>query len=101
MSVRMRDLLMHELGALRYEPTDKRIRATPAARACRRSPSRRRATCWSSRRCRCATTSRPRTCGPTSSSRAVTGRIAFFNERVDIVVDGERAERPVTPWSRR
>jgi hypothetical protein len=31
----------------------------------------------------------------------VTGRIAFFNERVDIFVDGERQERPITPWSRR
>ena len=25
--------------------------------------------------------------------------IAFFNERVDIDVDGERQERPLTPWS--
>jgi uncharacterized protein (DUF427 family) len=25
--------------------------------------------------------------------------IAFFNERVDIEVDGERQERPITPWS--
>ena len=31
----------------------------------------------------------------------VTDRIAFFNEHVDLVVDGERLERPVTPWSRR
>jgi hypothetical protein len=29
----------------------------------------------------------------------VTDRIAFFNERVDVFVDGERLERPVTPWS--
>ena len=27
--------------------------------------------------------------------------LAFFNERVDIDVDGERQERPVTQWSRR
>src|SRR6476469_5914640 len=27
----------------------------------------------------------------------VTGRIAFFNERADIFVDGERQERPITP----
>ena len=26
--------------------------------------------------------------------------IAFFNERVDLDVDGERLERPITPWSR-
>jgi len=25
--------------------------------------------------------------------------IAFFNERVDLEVDGERQERPMTPWS--
>jgi hypothetical protein len=31
----------------------------------------------------------------------VRNRIAFFNERVDLVVDGERHERPVTPWSPR
>ena len=30
----------------------------------------------------------------------MTDRIAFFNELVDVVVDGERLERPVTPWSR-
>jgi hypothetical protein len=32
--------------------------------------------------------------------RDLAGRIAFFNERVDVVVDGARMERPVTPWSR-
>jgi uncharacterized protein (DUF427 family) len=37
---------------------------------------------------------------PLREAAEVTGRIAFFNERVDIVVDGERRERPVTPWSR-
>lgn len=29
----------------------------------------------------------------------VRGLIAFFDERVDLVIDGERRERPVTPWS--
>jgi uncharacterized protein (DUF427 family) len=38
---------------------------------------------------------------PLREAAEVTGRLAFFNERVDIVVDGERLERPVTPWSRR
>jgi uncharacterized protein (DUF427 family) len=37
---------------------------------------------------------------PLREAAEVTDRIAFFNERVDIVVDGERLERPVTPWSR-
>jgi uncharacterized protein (DUF427 family) len=27
--------------------------------------------------------------------------VAFFNERVDVEGDGERQERPVTPWSPR
>ena len=38
---------------------------------------------------------------PLRDAAEVRGRLAFFNERVDIVVDGEQLERPVTPWSRR
>jgi uncharacterized protein (DUF427 family) len=38
---------------------------------------------------------------PLREAAEVTDRIAFFNERVDIVVDGTPLERPVTPWSRR
>ena len=38
---------------------------------------------------------------PLRDAAEVTGRLAFFNERVDVVVDGTRLERPVTPWSRR
>jgi uncharacterized protein (DUF427 family) len=38
---------------------------------------------------------------PLREASEVTDRIAFFNERVDLVVDGERLERPVTPWSPR
>ncbi|HEX2041017.1 MAG TPA: DUF427 domain-containing protein [Acidimicrobiales bacterium] len=30
----------------------------------------------------------------------ITGLVAFFNERVDLVVDGVLEERPHTPWSR-
>ena len=37
---------------------------------------------------------------PLRDSAEITGRIAFFNERVDLFVDGELQERPVTPWSR-
>ena len=36
---------------------------------------------------------------PLREAAEVTDRVAFFNERVDITVDGERLERPVTPWS--
>jgi uncharacterized protein (DUF427 family) len=37
---------------------------------------------------------------PLREAADVTGLIAFFNERVDIAVDGERLARPQTPWSR-
>jgi uncharacterized protein (DUF427 family) len=38
---------------------------------------------------------------PLREAAEVTDRIAFFQEHVDLVIDGERLERPVTPWSRR
>jgi uncharacterized protein (DUF427 family) len=38
---------------------------------------------------------------PLREGGELTDRIAFFNERVDIVVDGTPLERPVTPWSPR
>ena len=38
---------------------------------------------------------------PLREAAEVTDRIAFFDERVDLVVDGEALARPVTPWSRR
>lgn len=38
---------------------------------------------------------------PLREAAEVTDRIAFFNERVDLLVDGTRLERPVTPWSNR
>ena len=38
---------------------------------------------------------------PLREAAEVTDRIAFFNELVDIEVDGSRLERPVTPWSKR
>ena len=36
---------------------------------------------------------------PTPEQPRIAGLIAFFNERVDIEVDGEREERPHTQWS--
>jgi uncharacterized protein (DUF427 family) len=36
---------------------------------------------------------------PQREASEVRDRIAFFNERVDITVDGERLQRPATPWS--
>jgi len=36
---------------------------------------------------------------PLHDAALVRGLIAFFNERLDVIVDGERPERPITPWS--
>jgi len=36
---------------------------------------------------------------PLTDASRVAGLVAFFNERVDVVLDGQRSERPVTPWS--
>jgi uncharacterized protein (DUF427 family) len=36
---------------------------------------------------------------PQREAAEVRERVAFFNERVDLVVDGLRLERPITPWS--
>ena len=36
---------------------------------------------------------------PRHDAAHVRGLIAFFNERLDVIVDGERPERPNTPWS--
>jgi len=38
---------------------------------------------------------------PTRDFERIRGMVAFFNERVELEVDGELQERPVTPWSRR
>jgi uncharacterized protein (DUF427 family) len=37
---------------------------------------------------------------PLPEATALTGLVAFFDERVDVVLDGERRERPRTQWSR-
>jgi uncharacterized protein (DUF427 family) len=37
---------------------------------------------------------------PLHDGEPVRDRIAFFDERVDVIVDGERRERPATQWSR-
>ncbi len=36
---------------------------------------------------------------PIPENPRIRGSLCFFNERVDMVVDGERLERPLTPWS--
>lgn len=36
---------------------------------------------------------------PLREAERVRDRIAFFDERIDAVIDGERRVRPITPWS--
>lgn len=36
---------------------------------------------------------------PSAEVGRIAGMIAFFNERVDLVIDGQPQRRPVTPWS--
>ena len=36
---------------------------------------------------------------PVPENPRIAGLICFRNERVDLTVDGQRLERPVTPWS--
>ena len=36
---------------------------------------------------------------PLHDAEQVRDRICFFDERVDVIVDGERRARPVTPWA--
>jgi uncharacterized protein (DUF427 family) len=37
---------------------------------------------------------------PIAEQPGLKGLLAFFDERVDLTLDGERQERPKTPWSR-
>jgi len=36
---------------------------------------------------------------PIQGAEKIAGLICFYNEKVDIEVDGEQLERPKTPWS--
>jgi uncharacterized protein (DUF427 family) len=36
---------------------------------------------------------------PLREAEPVRDHIAFFDEQVDVIIDGQRRERPVTPWS--
>ena len=37
---------------------------------------------------------------PRHDASAVAGQVCFFNERVDLEVDGELQARPITRWSK-
>lgn len=36
---------------------------------------------------------------PLPDAAELAGYLSFFDERVDVILDGERRERPQTPWS--
>jgi uncharacterized protein (DUF427 family) len=36
---------------------------------------------------------------PLHDAELVRDRVCFFDERLDVIVDGQRRDRPVTPWS--
>jgi len=36
---------------------------------------------------------------PLHDAEPVRDRVCFFDERFDVIVDGQRRERPVTPWT--
>ncbi len=36
---------------------------------------------------------------PLHDAEQVRDHVCFFDERVDVIVDGERRARPVTPWT--
>jgi len=36
---------------------------------------------------------------PIAENPRLAGLLCFLNEKVDVVVDGQRLERPQTPWS--
>jgi uncharacterized protein (DUF427 family) len=38
---------------------------------------------------------------PLPDAVEIAGLVAFFDERVDVVLDGVRRPRPTTPWSLR
>ena len=80
MSVRLRDVVMEQLGALRHEPTEKRLRATLSQQTV--VDSTRALLVWEPKRVV------PAYAVPLED---VAGQI--------LVVDGMRPDRPITPWS--
>ena len=93
-------------GAVRDRPADSLV-LPPRGRATRPDDARRqpyRVRLQGLRLLLVASGRRTTSCGriPSRSARpsAIRDHLAFFNERVDIEVDGELEERPVTQWSR-
>ena len=37
---------------------------------------------------------------PIPEAPKIRGLLSFYNEKVDIIVDGVKQERPITPWAR-
>lgn len=106
MAVQMFSQVVRLFDELRYEPTAKRIRVLADGRPVRldlMEPSPTRTACadkgvasylarggedlaWTYER-------------PLPDARELAGLVCFFDERVDVAVDGEQGPCPVTPWS--
>jgi uncharacterized protein (DUF427 family) len=82
MATRMREAMGRALEELRYEPTEKRVRALLAGEEV--VDSTQALLVW----------------GPKQDAVAVAGLVAFYDERVDVVLDGERRPRPRTAVSK-
>ena len=68
-------------------------------RRCVRTRARRRGTGRCGRATRCTTTWRGRITTRCRPSRAIAGLVAFYNEKLDIIVDGIALARPKTHFS--
>ncbi len=128
MGVRMMDLLSGNLDTLRYEPTAKRVRVSvggePVADTCEarlvdvavplepwghlppegQGDDTATYCAYKGRASYYSVPDGPHDVAwtyhePLHDAEPVRDRVCFFDERFDVIVDGLRRERPVTPWS--
>ena len=86
MSARMAEAFLRGFDELRHEPVQKRVRALVGDVVAEEST-------------RAVLVYEPRYESPLRDPEDIADRVAFFNERVDLFLDGEPLERPLTPWS--
>ena len=86
-------------GCRRAGTSRRRTSASTPGRRRAPSPAARTRGRRASGRCPAGATSRGRTRSRSRSARGSPGWSAFFNEHVDLTVDGEPQRRPFTPWS--
>ena len=94
MSTRLREVLMERMGELRHEPTDLLQRSDKRSVCAYKG----RASYWSLEGEPDVAWSYPE---PLREAREIAGLIAFFDERVEVELEGRAMERALTPWSPR